>query len=63
MACLTPWAAEFRYGETIDDELDRQGARRLAGAERAWAEKLVEEARAGRPASAEGDAEEPGAVR
>jgi HEPN domain-containing protein len=20
---LTPWAAEFRYGETIDDELDR----------------------------------------
>ena len=60
---LTPWAAEFRYGETIDDDLDRQGARRLVGAVRAWAEKRVEEAHAERrPASAEGDAEEPGAA-
>jgi HEPN domain-containing protein len=61
---LTPWSAEFRYGETIDDELDRESARRLVCAVRAWAEKLVEEARAGQPPdSAERDAEEPGASR
>lgn len=34
---LAPWAVEFRYGETIDDPLDRSKARRLVREVIAWA--------------------------
>jgi HEPN domain-containing protein len=60
---LTPWAAEFRYGETLDDKLDRQAARRLVGAVRAWAEQLVEGASRRLPDPGEGGANEPGTAR
>jgi HEPN domain-containing protein len=39
---LTPWAAEFRYGETIDDELERPAAVGIADAVLRWAESMVE---------------------
>lgn len=39
---LTPWAAEFRYGETIDDELDRSAAVGIADAVLRWAESMIE---------------------
>jgi HEPN domain-containing protein len=39
---LTPWAAEFRYGETIDDELDRSATVDIADAVLRWAESMVE---------------------
>jgi HEPN domain-containing protein len=39
---LTPWAAEFRYGETIDDELDRSATVGIADAVLRWAESMVE---------------------
>jgi hypothetical protein len=35
---LAPWAVEFRYGETIDDQLDRDQALMLARDIIAWAE-------------------------
>jgi HEPN domain-containing protein len=35
---LTPWAAEFRYGETIDEGLDRPGTMRIVEAVLRWAE-------------------------
>jgi HEPN domain-containing protein len=35
---LTPWAAELRYGDTIDDELDRSATVELVNAVIAWAE-------------------------
>lgn len=38
---LTPWAVEFRYGETIDDPLDREGTVRLVDAVVAWAATRV----------------------
>jgi HEPN domain-containing protein len=34
---LAPWAVEFRYGETIDDHLDREQAIALAEQVIAWA--------------------------
>ncbi len=39
---LGPWAVEFRYGETIDDPLDRAQAITLANDAVAWAEAHVE---------------------
>ncbi len=38
---LAPWAVEFRYGETIDDQLDREQALMLARDIIAWAEAAV----------------------
>jgi HEPN domain-containing protein len=38
---LAPWAVEFRYGETIDDQLDREQALTLARDIIAWAEVSV----------------------
>lgn len=34
---LTPWAAEFRYGETIDDDLDRRATLDLVESVLVWA--------------------------
>lgn len=39
---LGPWAVEFRYGETIDDPLDREQATELVTEAIAWAEMQVE---------------------
>jgi HEPN domain-containing protein len=39
---LAPWAVEFRYGETIDDQLDRKQAFALALDIIAWAEASVD---------------------
>jgi HEPN domain-containing protein len=39
---LGPWAVEFRYGETIDDPLDRERATSLVAEVIAWAEAHVE---------------------
>lgn len=41
MRRLTPWAAEFRYGETIDDELDRPATVGVVEAVVRWAEAEV----------------------
>jgi HEPN domain-containing protein len=38
---LTPWAAEFRYGETIGDALDRPAALTTAEEVRQWAETQI----------------------
>jgi len=38
---LGPWAVEFRYGETIEDQLDRGQALALARGIVAWAEVSV----------------------
>ena len=38
---LAPWAVEFRYGETIDDQLDREQALTLARDITAWADASV----------------------
>jgi HEPN domain-containing protein len=38
---LSPWAVEFRYGETIDESLDREEAVRQAGAVLDWAASVV----------------------
>jgi len=38
---LGPWAVEFRYGETIDDPLDRERASVLVAEVLAWAEAHV----------------------
>jgi HEPN domain-containing protein len=38
---LGPWAVEFRYGETIDDPLDRRLAVALIGETIAWAEAQI----------------------
>jgi len=40
---LTPWAAEFRYGDTIDDELDRVPTLELVDGVLAWARPHVED--------------------
>lgn len=40
---LTPWAADFRYGETLDEALDRGGASALVASVVAWAESAVAE--------------------
>jgi HEPN domain-containing protein len=39
---LAPWAVEFRYGETIDDPLDRSQAVELVDEAIAWAKVRVE---------------------
>lgn len=39
---LGPWAVEFRYGETIDDPLDRDRASTLVIDVIAWAESQVD---------------------
>jgi HEPN domain-containing protein len=39
---LAPWAVEFRYGETIDDSLDREQAIALSVNAVEWAESQVE---------------------
>lgn len=39
---LAPWAVEFRYGETIDDPLDRKQALALVEEAVEWAEGQVE---------------------
>lgn len=39
---LAPWAVEFRYGETIDDPLDRERAVALAKDAIEWARAQVE---------------------
>lgn len=38
---LVPWAVEFRYGDTIDGQLDREQALALARDVIAWAEDSV----------------------
>lgn len=38
---LGPWAVEFRYGETIDDSLDREQAVGLVSEAIAWAEAQI----------------------
>lgn len=38
---LAPWAVEFRYGETIDDPLDREQATTLASKAVEWAESQI----------------------
>ncbi len=38
---LTPWAVEFRYGETIDEALDRAETVRLVAEVVAWASGQV----------------------
>jgi HEPN domain len=38
---LGPWAVEFRYGETIDDPLDREQAAVLVTEAIAWAEEQI----------------------
>jgi HEPN domain-containing protein len=38
---LAPWAVEFRYGETIDDPLDREQAGELVTETIAWAEAQI----------------------
>jgi HEPN domain-containing protein len=43
---LTPWAAEFRYGETIGDELDRPATRAIVDEVIQWAEAQVDPAEA-----------------
>ena len=40
---LTPWAAEFRYGEIIDEQLNRTDATRIVEAVMRWAEARAEE--------------------
>lgn len=40
---LGPWAVEFRYGETIDDPLDRERAATLVIEVIAWAEAHIED--------------------
>ena len=40
---LAPWAVEFRYGETIDEQLDREEAARLVDATVDWATERVAE--------------------
>lgn len=39
---LAPWAVEFRYGETIDDSLDRKQALTLAKEAVEWAKNQVD---------------------
>lgn len=39
---LAPWAVEFRYGETIDDQLDREQALELVRGMIAWADVSVD---------------------
>jgi HEPN domain-containing protein len=39
---LAPWAVEFRYGETIDDQLDREQARTLVRDVIAWAAESID---------------------
>jgi HEPN domain-containing protein len=39
---LAPWAVEFRYGETIDDPLDRDRVLALADNVIVWAEVQIE---------------------
>jgi HEPN domain-containing protein len=41
---LAPWAVEFRYGETLDDQLDREQALALARDTISWAESSVKNA-------------------
>jgi HEPN domain-containing protein len=41
---LTPWAVEFRYGEVIEDELDRESTKELVAAVIAWAADQATEA-------------------
>lgn len=38
---LTPWAVEFRYGETVDDALDRAATAALVADLIRWARSLV----------------------
>jgi len=38
---LAPWAVEFRYGETIDDSLDREQALALVSETIAWARDRI----------------------
>jgi HEPN domain-containing protein len=38
---LSPWAVEYRYGETIDSVLDRPGTVALVGAVLDWARSAV----------------------
>jgi HEPN domain-containing protein len=38
---LSPWAVEFRYGEVIDDQLDRQGTARMVTEIIDWSENEV----------------------
>ena len=40
---LTPWAVEFRYGGTIEDDLDRPAAVALVDDALAWAQAHVRE--------------------
>jgi HEPN domain-containing protein len=38
---LAPWAVEFRYGDSLDDELDRRWARETVAAVRAWLDSIL----------------------
>jgi HEPN domain-containing protein len=42
VARLTPWAAQLRYGEASDDELDRLATVEIVAAAVSWAELQVE---------------------
>lgn len=46
---LAPWAVEFRYGETIDDPLDREQALALALDVVAWADASIAVANQSQP--------------
>lgn len=46
---LTPWAAEFRYGDVVSGTLDRSDALTVAGRILAWAEREVAGRAAARP--------------
>ena len=39
---LSPWAVEYRYGETIDEALDRPGAAALVNEVLTWASEQVQ---------------------
>jgi HEPN domain-containing protein len=39
---LSPWATEFRYGDSIDEELNREAAVQLSDAVVKWAQAYVE---------------------
>lgn len=44
---LAPWAVEFRYGETIDDPLDREQAGELVTEAIGWAEAQIKKESSG----------------
>lgn len=60
---LGPWAVEFRYGEAIDDPLDRDQAVVLVGEAITWAEAAVETEASGQTQPVQASDHENGVVR